>query len=461
VRNWLAGLLAVSLLVGGLLASTLVPAASQPSPTSPLSGAKVSYACPVAESAAADWSVVGVSEDGKLAAGALDAKTTGKAKSMLSLSRPKVLQRVTAPRSELAHVVSWASAAGGPERGLSAVNCAVGKATQWFTGVMLNSEDAPELTLVNLDATESAVDITIYGAEGRVSAAGSRGIVVGPKSTYAVPLSVMYSSPDPIAVEVDTSKGRVAAFLRPRFWDGTESLGADWLPPSATPASEVVLPGVPPGDGGRRLVVANPSQRSAVVKVELLGAEGASVIAGADDIEVAPESVATLDLESGLAQLSGALRLTTGDPAVTVTAALLVGSSDEAKSSDPAFAVAGKPLPAESLWVVPAAKKAENSLVLSNAGALDATVSLTVSQAPGEEGDTSSLVVGAQSSVVVGLPSRKTNVLQLTTNSDSLYGSAATRLSNGGVDGLSLLPLAVDESAQTNFKITLDPRVGS
>ena len=116
--------------------------------------------------------------------------------------------------------------------------------------------------------------------------------------------------------------------------DGRTPIGADWQVPASAPATTAVIPGVPEGEGGRQLVVTNPTEARATVQVQVLGLQGPYAPTGAEIVELAPESTATVDLVTGLAGESGTVKLTSDQP---VTGAVI--STSERESAQPDLAV--------------------------------------------------------------------------------------------------------------------------
>ena len=161
--------------------------------------------------------------------------------------------------------------------------------------------------LANLDATEAAVDITVLSDQGRLVAPGSRGIVVTGNSQRVVSLGQVVNSSAPVTLLVETSEGRVAAHVRQRWWRGATPVGADWITAGAAPATDIVVPGIPEGPGARDLVVANPGERIASVRIEVLGTAGRAAIAGFETIDLPAQTTRQVSLANGLAEQAGAL----------------------------------------------------------------------------------------------------------------------------------------------------------
>jgi hypothetical protein len=99
--------------------------------------------------------------------------------------------------------------------------------------------------------------------------------------------------------------------------------GADWLP-ATTPSTRLVLPGVPPGGGGRRLLVAVPGRDVAGVGVQVMSPDGTFALAGQQTIQASALAVTPFDL--GLGGKAAGLRLVADRP---VVAALVADQGDD------------------------------------------------------------------------------------------------------------------------------------
>ncbi|MFZ0531507.1 MAG: DUF5719 family protein, partial [Propionicimonas sp.] len=254
-----------------------------------------------------------------------------------------------------------------------------------------------------------------------------------------------------------SSDGRFAAFLRQRSWSGRTPLGGDWLAAAAEPATEQVIPGVAAGSGGRQLVVANPGERTTTVEVGFLGADGSGELAGAEQLEVPPQTTRTLDLTAGLSGQAVALTIRSVQP---VTAAVLQDTGSAAVKHDPAFSAATPRLPADSVWPLGAGKKAATVLALANPSAAEvtATVALGTGATAGTDQE---VVVPPGSQVQVAVPAAAVDTVRIRTAAQDLRGALVTTEKLGTVDGLAVWPLAEQESAAEPAVVVFDPRLGS
>ncbi len=212
----------------------------------------------------------------------------------------------------------------GSDAGLAAAPCLAPATSLWFAGLGASDSDRTELVLTNPDDAQAEVDLRFYGRLGRVIVPGSPGLVIDARSSRTVSLTSVVKADGPLGLVVQASKGRVAAAARRTLSDDLTPAGTDWQVPSFAPSAELVIPAVPEGDGGRQLVVTNPGLDRASIAIQVLGLQGAYAPSGAETIEVAAESSASVDLAPGLAGEAGTIRLSSDRP---VTAAVISSSS--------------------------------------------------------------------------------------------------------------------------------------
>lgn len=343
----------------------------------------------------------------------------------------------------------------GPDRGLSAATCASPSTDHWFAGADIRDTAQSEVVVANLDETSASVDLTVYGEGGRITA--PRGIEVEGNSVQTISLGALDRSAGAVTVEVSSGDGRVAAFLRQRTWAIDVPLGADWLPEATAPATELVVPGLPSGGGERKLVVTNPGDKTATVKIGSLTTSGRGQLAGAGQLEVPPESTRSIDLTLGLDGQPGAITLDSTQP---VTAGVWLDAGGNDARHDPAYTVATKPLPADSLWPLALGKVAATVLQLTNPGDVDATVTLTAGNGtnPGQPKD---VTVPAGQTVEVPLARGDTNLVRVQTQATDLRAALIATAQLGKVRALTVLDLAADDAHSGEAPVVFDPHAGT
>lgn len=390
--------------------------------------------CPAGEPATLATTVLAGSADG-ISARALGEGTTGTAQFFLKtpVQKPTVLSGGATVAG-----LSQSDVASGVNKGLWLAPCRQPGAELWFSGVLSSNAERSAVDLVNIDPTQAIVDVMILGRDGRVGAAGARGLTVPGNSSRTVFLEPLLTSADPVGLQVRTSQGRVAATVRM-----SGSAGGDWAVPAAPPATTQVIPVVPGGDGARTLIVTNPGSRRVSVKVEALDTTSAFGPAGADSFDVNAESTLAVPLEAALKGTTVALRVTATQPVVTGVRVITGG--------DLALVGAGGPLGSPA-WV-PAVPGAQ--LVVSNAGTSAATVTVTTRSAEGTRLDSSSSQVDAGRSLSLPVTGDRTATFEVTADSTEVRG-ALVATSSGGRPGVAVVVLGGGGTGAVTFDPTVE-----
>lgn len=191
-------------------------------------------------------------------------------------------------------------------------------------------------------------------------------------TSRTVSLDTLVTVQGPLTVSVRASTGRVSAVALNRRSLDFAPTGADWQVSAVPPAHSVVIPGIPEGSGTRTLLVANPGTNRAQVSVSVLGAAGGFAPAGAETVEVPPESTAEVSVAQGLAGAAAGIQLTSDQPITGSVISEAIG-----KDALPDIAIQSASAPIVRTGVVPLVylDKTDAQLVLSNGG--DGDVPLT------------------------------------------------------------------------------------
>jgi hypothetical protein len=240
----------------------------------------------------------------------------------------------------------------GELRGLAGTTCVPAGTDFWFVGSGAEVGQRGRLYLTNPESAPAQVDVTLYGPAGQIEAPSGRGVSVAARGQEVLLLDALAPAVPRFGVHVQVRQGRVAAALRDQQIRGLDPLGIDWVPPSAPPARRVVLAGVPAGSGERRLQVLAPGTADAVVRVRLLGANGAFVPAGLDVLEVPAGTVGDVDLAPHTRGEAVAVELTSDTP---VTAGLLARVGTGKEQPELAYVAANSPLIQKQPAVLPLA----------------------------------------------------------------------------------------------------------
>ncbi len=259
--------------------------------------------------------------------------------------------------------------------GLATQECLAPRARWWFTGGGADLDHRSRLVLANLDPGPAVVDVLVQGPEGPADDVGTRGITIAPGEVYTLDLIEVAPQADELAVHVEASRGRVVAGLADSFaTQPAASPGVEWVPGQPNTSRVVRLGPLPRSADGRTLVVANPTDREAIVEVKISGRSGTFAPSGLEQLTVPPQSVATADLGDSV-----------GDDASTVVLRSQVPVSATVRSSDGSdvtYAGAVPVLDGPAAAVLAEDAKAEVHLAAGGAGG---TATLTAYSADGKE----------------------------------------------------------------------------
>ncbi|MFD6953600.1 hypothetical protein A6A08_11160 [Nocardiopsis sp. TSRI0078] len=346
------------------------------------------------------------------------------------------------------------------------VRCAAPSIGTWFA--LPGGDDTEGMRIASLTAhlanpegSRATVSVDVYTEGGPSYSAESRGISLPAGQSTELDLTELIQSTSAIGVHVRTSTGRVAASLLAEHASGP----ADWVPPTAAPAREHVVPGVPGGGGRRRLLVAVPGDEPVEVRVHAVASapeEGEEAPEGDGDpgsagdpvvLNVPPAASAWLTLESVLGGEPGTVVLESDAPVVAgVAAEAVAGEGEDVEVVETAYTSAVPPLgfPLDTTAVLPDVPAgAGTELVLGAVGG-DAMLMATPIGADGTQGDAVRLEVAAGGTAVFGAgddgwtaPAGTDPEDGYTVRLELLEGSApvhAARVLRDG-DGLSVLPV--------------------
>jgi hypothetical protein len=266
-------------------------------------------------------------------------------------------------------------ATSGPERGLASAMCVAPGTDFWFIGTSAANTRQANLYLTNGEDTPAQVDVILFGPNGQLDAPSGRGRTVAAHQ-QADPLllsSLVTGSPQVVAVHVVVHTGRLAAALSDlETKNGTDPMGVDWVPASAAPARQVVLPGIPPDATSLQLQVLAPGEQDANVTLRMIGKSGTftpTVRNTQNGTATAPAArLVSFDLSGITHNEESALLLTADQPILAGVRA--VRSADDA--SEVAFTAGAAGLTAGQRSVLPdnrATKSFTSTVYLSAPGA--------------------------------------------------------------------------------------------
>ncbi|WP_300079846.1 DUF5719 family protein [Propioniciclava sp.] len=452
-----------SIAVAGALAAATVavgataPAWTPPADTAATTGASVERACPGTAGDTATTRLAAWAEGGVTTATLADPAASSD-QSAPTWDAAAEVTRVLTPADAPAAVTASAWAADGPDRGLSAVACPAALGDAWFVGVRSDAAHTTELFLTNLDSTPAEVSLTILGADGRVAAAGTRGIQVNARTTRTVALGPLLDSGEPATIRVETTAGRVASVVRERAWDAATPRGALWLGATAAPAASVVVPGIPGGAGERTVVVTNPGDRVATVSVDVLGDAGAIQVAGAETLELPAQTTRTLNLAPGLAGHPASVRLSGSRE---VLAAVRVTSGDDPATASAAVVPAATGFGSRAAQRVTSPEGTTTLLVLANPSDGAAPVRILATGPDGGRLKDEEIVVPANGAVEVGDAPGVDTLWQVTTDAPGVVAAVLASGPVGGTAGLVVVPVVGQAATASGPTPVADPHAGT
>lgn len=192
---------------------------------------------------------------------------------------------------------------------LGALACTVPSPDQWFTGLGARADHDSVIELVNPDAGPAVADLTLLGSR-LVSVRRLRGILIPGHKTITLDLGRVIPRATPFTAHVVVSRGRLAVDVLDSSTNlRTHRTTREWLPRQLVPATTNQLLGLPPGSGGRTLLLANPGENVVRAEVKVVTADTSFTPDGLAPVSVPPGATVRVPLskELGKALAGGAL----------------------------------------------------------------------------------------------------------------------------------------------------------
>ncbi|WP_051940396.1 DUF5719 family protein [Phaeacidiphilus oryzae] len=316
-------------------------------------------------------------------------------------------------------------------RALTGTACTAPGTDFWFAGTSAAQGRADRLLLTNTESVAASVSVQLFGPDGEADNTTAADLTVQPGSTLDQSIGKLVNgaiNSTDLAAHVMVHSGRVAASL----YADDGSSGADWIP--ATQAgSTVTVPGLPGDTKDARLIVADPGEEDADLKVQLASQTGWITPAGHETVHVSAGSATVVDLGAVTHGQPATLRLSPSGAsgAVPVVAGVRVGRGSDESWLGGSAAVGAR--------ATVAGLQSGATLLLTASGPA-ASVKLDFS---GAGGKTVQIQPGATTAVPV--PSGAT-AATLTPSSPAVY-AARLQTASGGL--FTLQPLPYDRSAVT------------
>ena len=152
-----------------------------------------------------------------------------------SVGSPQGSMVVTGSTTQLSDIDSM--------RGLAAASCQQPSSDIWLVGGSTAAGREALLILTNPTPNDATADLSIYSDLGEIEVAGLSGISVLANSTAVLSIASFAPTVSTLAVQVQTSGAKLAAWIQHRVMTGTESLGVDFVYPSQAAQLASVIPG--------------------------------------------------------------------------------------------------------------------------------------------------------------------------------------------------------------------------
>ena len=340
-------------------------------------------------------------------------------------------------------------------RGLAAASCQQPSSDIWLVGGSTAAGREALLILTNPTPNDATADLSIYSDLGEIEVAGLSGISVLANSTTVLSLASFAPTVATLAVQVQTSGAKLAAWIQHRVMNGTESLGVDYVYPSFAPQLESVIPGfVVRGTEAINQVAVTEAISDAGHSIRVLAPTGANVT-----IQIVSTSaevfgaVVTGTVEPGTVKDFPVTELLDGnysvfvssDQPVYATAKAAIGNDGATPRIDFTWLGASEPITAARAVITSGILPPEGASYLVLANPVNETRSVTVTSL--ETGVATVVSVPAQGSALIAI----TGATSLSSDNE-IFASVALLVS-GQISSLAVYqPTNLGNSVQVRFR---------
>ncbi len=319
--------------------------------------------------------------------------------------------------------------------GLSVDQCPGVVEDGWFLGAGSGSKHFTTLTLTNLTDASAIADITLWGKNGPIDAVDSQGIVLRGFQTKTIKLETLAAGEPELAVHVHSRRGAMS--IAARDTSTAVFAGTEAIPATSAPTKSQLIPGLESKTRSKQLLLLNPGDTTARVKVEALGKDGSLVPTGLDDVKVSAGRIKVLDVPKSAGDGVLGLRLTSDFP-------LSAGVRMAATAKDYAYAVGGPILDGPAIAPLSIDGKLKDAKLVMTAPGKASTVTVTAYDKDMKKVGATNLALKAASTDSIDLGKKGLfDVAQdkiayvVVTSVGDVAGSAVY----GNGDGLSAIPL--------------------
>lgn len=246
-----------------------------------------------------------------------------------------------------------------PGGGTALTPCPEPAAQWWFTGLGATRPHTSRVVLANPRDADALVDVEVLGPRGPVDLRGLRGLAVRHGQTRVLDLARVAPVRGELAVHVTTSRGLVSAVATDSFASAPLARPMqEWVAGTDRPRTSGVLTGLPNRPDDATLVVANPGQSGALVRLRVVGERGTFALPGSEELRVPAGGVAAFPVGRAFDGHPAALLVDADRP---VTAAVRIVTD-----GDLGYTAAGPSLRRPSVLGVPTGTAAEVRLTATD-----------------------------------------------------------------------------------------------
>lgn len=354
------------------------------------------------------------------------------------------------------------SAKDGDLRGLAAANCQRPANDLWLLGANTTIGQTALLNIYNPSSTPATVDLELFGADGPIDAAGSRGILVPPGQSESVVLGGLAPDRGQLAVHVHSTGGSVTANIQQSALRDLVPGGVEYLSPGSGPSTRQVVTGVRiqgeetaaeiSGQAGYAsaspvLQLAVPGTAEAVVKVQVFGPDGEEPLAEGKVLTVPGETMREIPL-SGLPKGTYTV-VAISDVSVAATARLSKGI----KTGEPVdMGFSGSVDRMGSRHVIPVASGVDAKLVFG-APFRDAEVELIPINADGEPGESRTVNIAAGTTEQLPVGGEGAVAFVASASGGAVYG--AQLLTDDGKADIAVVPVPEAVNGERSLPVSI------
>ena len=213
--------------------------------------------------------------------------------------------------------------------GIAATACSAGNPDEWFIGGSGGLTSKGQLGLVNSGLGESIVDVFPFTSKQPLAKVS---VKVKANSSVTLALDALAPGEDSMAIHVVTRTGRVSAFVLDQRAKGLSQLGLDYVKPSATPQTHLVISGLYPHTSSKSSIASAlrllaPGSLDASVHVQVVSGDGSFVPVGFDGYQLHHGSVVTIPLANLTTSSAFGLVIDSDQP-ILASAVTVTGSHD-------------------------------------------------------------------------------------------------------------------------------------